>query len=83
MTWLVIDAAAVDARHLGLLLDRKIVREISHRRALSKPALATAPSIRSFSSVRVPILAYSVLMSIAPVAEFALALLSKTPTGAS
>ena len=55
----VIDAAAADAQNLGLLGDRRIVRAVDHRFALSNPALLSAPSKKSFSSVNSPILACS------------------------
>ena len=48
--WLV-DAAAADAQNLSLLADRQIVRAVDHRFALSNPALVSAPSKKSFSSV--------------------------------
>ena len=55
----VVDAAAADAQNLGLLGDRQIVRAVDHRFALSNPALVSAPSKKSFSSVSSPILACS------------------------
>src|SRR5437588_181992 len=55
----VVDAAAADAKNLGLLGDRKIVPAVDHRFALSNPALVSAPSKKSFSSVNSPILACS------------------------
>src|ERR1700683_972605 len=55
----VVDAAAADAQNLRLLADRQIVRTGDHRFALSHPALVSAPSKKSFSSVSSPILACS------------------------
>ncbi len=52
----VVDAATADVQRLGLLGDRKIVFAVDHRFALSKPALVSAPSKKSFSSVSAPIL---------------------------
>src|SRR5262245_37322489 len=53
------DAAAADVQSFRLLGDRQIVRPVDHRFALSKPALVSAPSKKSFSSVSSPILACS------------------------
>src|ERR1700721_3508236 len=61
----VVDAAAADAQNLRLLADRKIVLTVDHRFALSKPALPSAPSKKSFSSVSSPILACSAFTSMA------------------
>src|SRR6266481_3842681 len=58
-TWQVVDAAAADVQNLRLLGDRQIVLTVDHRFALSKPALPSAPSKKSFSSVSSPILAWS------------------------
>ena len=55
----VVDAAAADAQNPRLLADRQIVRAVDHRFALSNPALVSAPSKKSFSSVSSPILACS------------------------
>jgi len=46
-------------QNLGLLRDRQIVLTVDHRFALSNPALVSAPSKKSFSSVSSPILACS------------------------
>src|SRR5450432_2049927 len=56
-TWLVVDAAAADIECLGLPGDRQVMRAVDHRFALSRPALLSAPSKKSFSSVSSPILA--------------------------
>src|SRR5260370_28868425 len=66
----VVDAAAADAQNLGLLGDRQIVRAVDHRFALSNPALVSAPSQKSFSSVSSPILACSDFTSIAGAAAW-------------
>src|SRR6185503_15541265 len=55
----VVDAAAADVQNLCLLGDRQIVLTVDHRFALSNPALLSAPSKKSFSSVSSPILACS------------------------
>ena len=55
----VVDAAAADVQNLRLLGDRQIVLTVDHRFALSNPALVSAPSKKSFSSVSSPILACS------------------------
>src|SRR5580693_2487973 len=64
----VVDAATADAQNLGLLADRQIVLTVDHRFALSNPALVSAPSKKSFSSVSSPILAWSDFTSIAGMA---------------
>jgi hypothetical protein len=47
-----------------LFLDRKVVLRVDHRFTLSNPALVSAPSKKSFSSVSSPILACSAFRSI-------------------
>ncbi len=59
----VVHRAAADAQQLGLALDRQFVVTVDHRFALSSPALLSAPSKKSFSSVNCPILACSALRS--------------------
>jgi hypothetical protein len=59
----VVDAAPADTQNLRLLRDRQIVFAVDHRLALSKPALVSAPSKKSFSSVSSPIFACSVFTS--------------------
>jgi hypothetical protein len=54
---LVIDRAPADAQNLLLAGNRKIVSFVDHRFALSKPALVSAPSKKSFSSANSPIFA--------------------------
>src|SRR3981081_4103387 len=61
----VIDAAPADPQNLSLLGDRQIVLTVDHRFAISNPALVSAPSKKSFSSVSSPILACSDFTSIA------------------
>src|ERR1019366_337551 len=79
---MVVNAAAADAQDHGLLLDGKIVLGVDHRFTLSSPALVSAPSKKSFSSVRAPILACRVLRStVAPGSAFASP--PKTPTAPS
>src|SRR5882757_5455140 len=60
----VVHAATADAQGHRLLADRKIVLAHDHRLALSKPALPSATSKKSFSSVSSPILAWSDFTSI-------------------
>src|SRR6185503_18830330 len=55
----IVDAAPADVQHLGLPGDRQIVLTVDHRFALSNPALVSAPSKKSFSSVSSPIFACS------------------------
>src|ERR1700680_2138073 len=55
----VVHAAAADTQHLGLPGNRQFVLTVDHRFALSNPALVSAPSKKSFSSVSSPILACS------------------------
>ena len=69
----VVDAAAADAQNLRLLADRQIVLTVDHRFALSNPALVSAPSKKSFSSVSSPILACSDFTSTAGCAAVAAA----------
>src|SRR5450756_1313590 len=64
-TWEVVDTATADAQYFRLLCDRQIVLTVDHRFALSNPALLSAPSKKSFSSVSSPILACSDFTSMA------------------
>jgi hypothetical protein len=64
----IINAAAADLQNFGLLGDRQIMFTVDHRFALSNPALVSAPSKKSFSSVSSPILACSDFTSTAGVA---------------
>src|SRR5947207_2900760 len=68
----IINAAAADLQNFGLPGDRQIMFTVDHRFALSNPALPSAPSKKSFSSVSSPILACSDFTSIAGVAGAAL-----------
>src|SRR3981189_1657757 len=63
--WQIINAPAADLQNVRLLGDRQIVSTIDHRFALSNPALVSAPSKKSFSSVNSPILACSAFTSTA------------------
>src|SRR5258708_35985243 len=65
----IIDAAAADVHSFRLLGDRQIMRTVDHRFALSRPALLSAPSKKSFSGVSSPILACSDFTSTAGVAD--------------
>src|SRR5687767_14766870 len=53
----VVHRAARNADDLGLLRDAQLVITVDHRLAFSNPALLSAPSKKSFSSVSSPILA--------------------------
>jgi hypothetical protein len=53
----VVDAAAADIECFGLPGYRQAVLMVDHRFALSRPALLSAPSKKSFSSVNSPIFA--------------------------
>src|SRR6201989_367584 len=64
----VVDTAAADVQSLRLPDDRQIVLTVDLRFALSHPALVSAPSKKSFSSVSSPILACSDFTSTAGVA---------------
>ena len=59
----VVHAAAADIQSFRLLADRQVVCTVDHRLALNSPALVSAPSKKSFSSVSSPILACSDFMS--------------------
>src|SRR4051812_40721392 len=61
----VVDAATADAQNRRLPGDRQVVLTVDHRFALSNPALLSAPSKKSFSSVSSPIFACSDFTSIA------------------
>src|ERR1700688_2721551 len=58
-TWQIVNAATADVQNFRLFGDRQIVLTVNHRFALSNPALVSAPSKKSFSSVSSPILACS------------------------
>ena len=61
----VVHAATADVEDFRLLADRQIVCAVDHRFALSNPALVSAPSKKSFSSVSSPIFACSAFTSTA------------------
>src|SRR6186713_31820 len=58
-----VDAAPADVQRLRLAGDGQRVRPVDHRLALSRPALLSAPSKKSFARVSSPILARRVLTS--------------------
>ncbi len=64
-TWQVVDAATADVQNFCLLRDCQVVLTVDHRFALSNPALVSAPSKKSFSSVNSPIFACSDFTSMA------------------
>ena len=59
----VIHRAACDAGGFGLLRDAQRMITVDHRFALSNPALVSAPSKKSFSSVSSPIFACKLFKS--------------------
>src|SRR5262252_504967 len=61
----IVDAAAANVQNFGLRRDRQVVGAVDHRFALSNPALVSASSKKSFSSVSSPILACSTFASTA------------------
>src|SRR5262245_50161227 len=75
---LVVDAAPADPQGSTLLRHRQLVIAVDHRLALGNPALPSAASKKSFSSVSSPILACGVLMSTAGADPFPLAPRSNT-----
>src|SRR5687767_5056617 len=79
----VIDAAAADPERLRLLDDRQIMVAVDHRVALSRPALLSAPSKKSFVRVSSPILAWRVLTSTGGVPGSVLAAAPNTPAAPS
>src|SRR5215470_17162228 len=68
----VVDAAPADAQGSALLRHRQLVIAVDHRFALGNPALPSAASKKSFSSVSSPIFACKVLMSTAGARAFPL-----------
>src|SRR5262252_4133562 len=60
----IIDTATADIQSRRLLGDGQIVLTVDHRFALSNPALVSATSKKSFSSVSSPILACRAFTSI-------------------
>jgi hypothetical protein len=61
----VVDAATADVQSFHLFRDCQVMLTVDHRFAFSNPALLSAPSKKSFSSVRSPILACSDFTSMA------------------
>src|SRR5271165_2868710 len=74
-----IDAAPADPERLRLFRDGQIVRPVDHRLAPGMPALPSAPSKKSFSSVNSPIFAWSAFKSTVGPMEPALASDPNTP----
>src|SRR4029077_336755 len=62
---LVVQAAPAELQKLRLTRQRQGMRTVDHRLALSMPALLSAPSKKSFSSVSSPILVCNVFTSTA------------------
>ena len=62
---LIVDGATANVQDLRLPGERQVVIAVNHRFALSKPALVSAPSKKSFSNVSSPILACSAFKSTA------------------
>src|SRR5208282_3213121 len=79
----IIDAATTDVQGLRLLTERQSVLTVDHRFALSKPALLSAPSKKSFSSVNSPIFAWRDFRSTVGASEPARASGPKTPAAPS
>src|SRR5271165_1032328 len=79
----VVDAAPAELQDSGLLSQGKFVRTVNHRFALSMPALVSAPSKKSFSSVSSPILACSTFKSTAGAEPPSAGPDPKTPTAPS
>jgi PAS domain S-box-containing protein len=81
---LVIHAAPADPDNLRLSAHRQVIVPVDHRFALGKsPALPSAPDKKSRSSVNSPILACSVLTSIAGGLESGFVSAPKTPAAPS
>src|SRR6201985_521956 len=81
--WQVVHAATADAQGVGLLRDGQLMLAHDHRLALSKPALPSATSKKSFSSVSSPILAWSDFTSMGGVLAAAPAADPNTPAAPS
>src|SRR5262249_44332379 len=82
-TRLVVKTAATDVQHGRLPREREIMIAVNHRLALSNPALSSALSKKSFSSVSSPIFACSALMSTSGVDGLALELVANTSAAPS
>src|ERR1700745_3984462 len=81
--WQGVHAATTDAQGLRLLRDGQFMLPHDHRLALSKPALPSATSKKSFSSVSSPILAWSDFTSMGGVLAPAPAADPNTPAAPS
>src|SRR6516162_4215145 len=81
--WQVVHAATADAQGLRLLRDGELMLAHDHRLALSKPALPSATSKKSFSSVSSPILAWRDFTSMGGVLAAAPAADPNTPAAPS
>src|SRR5262249_8011674 len=80
---LVVDAAPGDPKGSALLQHSQRMTAVNHRLALGTPALPSAVSKKSFSSVSSPILACSALMSTGGADGFPPAARSKTSAAPS
>ena len=78
--WHIVEAPAADVQRFGLLRQWQIMLAVDHRFALSKPALLSALSKKSFSSVNSPILACNDLMSTSGVGDLPFPDVAKTST---
>src|SRR4051812_48149831 len=79
----VVDAAPADVQSLRLAAHGQTVRSVDHRLALSRPALLSAPSKKSFVRVSSPILAWRVLTSTGGAPGSVLASAPNTPAAPS
>src|SRR5215831_2202072 len=82
-TRLVVKTATTDVQHGRLPRQWEIMITVNHRLALSNPALSSALSKKSFSSVSSPIFACSALMSTSGVDGLALELVANTSAAPS
>src|SRR6266540_2676551 len=82
-TRLVVKTATTDVQHGRLPRQWEIMNAVNHRLALSNPALSSALSKKSFSSVSSPIFACSALMSTSGVDGLAPELVANTEVAPS
>src|SRR5262249_6441517 len=82
-TRLVVKTATLDVQHSRHPSQSKIMIAVNHRLALSNPALSSALSKKSFSSVSSAIFACSALMSTSGVDGLALELIANTSAAPS
>src|SRR5262249_61074688 len=82
-TRLVVKTAATDVQHGRLPREREIMIAVNHRLALSNPALSSALSKKSFSSVSSPIFPCSPLMSTSRAYALPLQLVANTSAAPS